>query len=311
MHRFLATTALAILLLAVPVTGLAQSVYIWTDEAGVTHFTDRQPQTDREVRVQKAIAEPESALVVNRLGPDDDPQWLFRNRLHGPLAVRLSLVDDDNVVTYPELPSIFLLNAGEERELVAIGALEPRQGWQYRLQTESLPGDPSARHRPEAPYRPPFAPGERFPVSQGFGGEHSHNTPESHYAVDIAMPIGTPVHAARSGVVMDTARWFHRAGRDRERYGPRANYIRILHDDGSMAVYAHLDYAGVEVHPGQRVAAGQRIGRSGNTGYSSGPHLHFVVQVNRDMNLVSVPFQFGDGINPAVTPRRGMTLEAP
>ncbi|MGY6587407.1 MAG: peptidoglycan DD-metalloendopeptidase family protein [Wenzhouxiangella sp.] len=305
---FRLSTLLLLALLAPAV--LAQSVYIWTDEAGVTHFTDRQPQTDREVRVQKAIAEPESALVVRQVGPDNDPQWLFRNRLHGPLAVRLSLVDEENVVSYPALPENFVLAAGEERELVAIGALEPRQGWQYRLQTESLPGDPAARHRPPEPYRVPFAPGERFPVSQAFGGEHSHNTPESHYAVDIAMPIGTPIHAARGGVVMDTARWFHQTGQDRQRYGPRANYIRILHDDGSMAVYAHLDYAGVDVHPGQRVAAGQRIGRSGNTGYSSGPHLHFVVQINRDMALVSVPFEFQGPDGRPVRPRQGLMLES-
>jgi len=298
------------LLLAVP-AALAQSVYIWTDEAGVTHFTDRQPQTDREVRVQKAIAEPESALVVRRVGPDNDPQWLFRNRLNGPLAVRLSLVDDDNVVSYPALPANFVLAAGEERELVSLGALEPRRGWQYRLQTESLPGNPSGGHRPDGPYRPPFASGQRFPISQAFGGQHSHNSPESHYAVDIAMPIGTPIHAARGGVVMDIARWFHRTGQDRQRYGPRANYIRILHDDGSMAVYAHLDYAGVEVHPGQQVATGQRIGRSGNTGYSSGPHLHFVIQVNRDMALVSVPFEFEGVDQRPLRPRRGLSLEAP
>src|SRR5690625_5722784 len=80
---------------------------------------------------------------------------------------------------------------------------------------------------------------------------------------------------------MDTARHFRRAGDNLEYFGPRANFVRILHDDGSMALYAHLDYGGVSVRDGQRVKRGQRIGRSGNTGFSTGPHLHFVVQVNR------------------------------
>ena len=109
---------------------------------------------------------------------------------------------------------------------------------------------------------------------------------------------------------MDKARWFHCSGLDRERYAARANFIRILHDDGTMAVYAHLDYAGVRVQPGERVARGQYIGRSGNTGFSSGPHLHFVIQKNRDLQLVSVPFEFENGEGGAVRPRERLRLRA-
>lgn len=56
-----------------------------------------------------------------------------------------------------------------------------------------------------------------------------------------------------------------------------------------MAVYAHLQANGVLVRSGQRVEAGQRIGVSGNTGYSTAPHLHFVVQANTGMQLRSIP----------------------
>jgi murein DD-endopeptidase MepM/ murein hydrolase activator NlpD len=84
---------------------------------------------------------------------------------------------------------------------------------------------------------------------------------------------------------------FDKAGLDLEKYGGRANYVRILHDDGTMALYAHLREEGVLVRVGQRVRAGQRIGLSGNTGFTSGPHLHFALQVNRGMRLVSVPFR--------------------
>jgi murein DD-endopeptidase MepM/ murein hydrolase activator NlpD len=58
-----------------------------------------------------------------------------------------------------------------------------------------------------------------------------------------------------------------------------------------MALYAHLREGGVLVRVGQRVARGQEIGLSGNTGFTSGPHLHFAVQANRDMRLVSIPFR--------------------
>jgi murein DD-endopeptidase MepM/ murein hydrolase activator NlpD len=65
----------------------------------------------------------------------------------------------------------------------------------------------------------------------------------------------------------------------------------VLHDDGSMALYAHLREGGVLVRAGERVTLGQMIGYSGSTGYSSGPHLHFAVQVNGGLQLVSVPFR--------------------
>jgi murein DD-endopeptidase MepM/ murein hydrolase activator NlpD len=87
---------------------------------------------------------------------------------------------------------------------------------------------------------------------------------------------------------------FDRPGLDRVAYGGRANFIRLLHDDGTMSLYAHLKSDGVLVRPGQRVTAGQRIGLSGNTGFTTGPHLHFAVQVNRGMRLLSLPFRMQD-----------------
>ena len=67
-------------------------------------------------------------------------------------------------------------------------------------------------------------------------------------------------------------------------------HVRVLHIDGTMAVYAHLQPESVMVHPGQRVRVGQRLGASGNTGFSTGPHLHFSVQANVGMEIRSVPF---------------------
>jgi murein DD-endopeptidase MepM/ murein hydrolase activator NlpD len=84
---------------------------------------------------------------------------------------------------------------------------------------------------------------------------------------------------------------FDKAGLDMEKYGGRANYVRILHPDGSMGLYAHLEEGGVLVRVGQQVRAGQPIGLSGNTGFTTGPHLHFAVQVNRGMRLESIPFR--------------------
>ncbi len=287
----------------------AQTIYIWEDEDGIQHFTDRKPVTEREVTVQRARAEPQKLIDVRKTGTERDPVWLFRNRIHGPVTVRVSLAEARNVVSEPRLPASFVLDGRQERELVTIGPLEKGRSWSYRFRTAAVPGRDGAGHRPDRPYRPPLAAGSRFRIGQAFGGEHSHSSASGFHAVDIRMPIGTPVHAARAGVVMDVARYFHRAGDDLERHGPRANYVRILHDDGSMALYAHLDYEGVHVREGRRVERGQRIGSSGNTGYSTGPHLHFAVQVNRDMELTSVPFEFEGGNGEAIAPKPGQWLE--
>ena len=97
--------------------------------------------------------------------------------------------------------------------------------------------------------------------------------------------------AARDGVVMQAEARFTGGGLGSADDLVRANFIRILHDDGSMALYGHLAVDGVQVQLGQQVAQGEYIGRSGNTGYSTAPHLHFVVQVNRGGTLVSIPFR--------------------
>ena len=106
--------------------------------------------------------------------------------------------------------------------------------------------------------------------------------------------MSSPV-TARAGIVLQVETGYRGGSLDYARDAARANFIRILHDDGTMALYGHLAPDGAQVVPGQRVEVGQRIGSSGNTGYSSAPHLHFVVQVNRGGQLVSIAFRMQGG----------------
>ena len=62
----------------------------------------------------------------------------------------------------------------------------------------------------------------------------------------------------------------------------RANYVKIRHDDGTIGNYVHLQHDGVLVEVGDKVRTGDVIGMSGNTGFTTGPHLHFEVRVNGD-----------------------------
>jgi murein DD-endopeptidase MepM/ murein hydrolase activator NlpD len=134
-----------------------------------------------------------------------------------------------------------------------------------------------AIHDPAAAYRLPYVEGQSYTVTQAYGGKlTSHNNRENLYAVDFAMPVGTAVLAARAGVVIDATMWHQEGGYD-VRFLDKANTVAIAHDDGTVAEYAHLSPGPELVHPGQRVAAGDLLGYSGSTGYSSGPHLHFIV----------------------------------
>ena len=155
-----------------------------------------------------------------------------------------------------------------------------------------VPGAPDARAR-DVEYLYPLR-GAPLRITQGFGGGFSHTDDENRYAVDFAADEGTPVLAARDGVVLQ-----FEAGIATAAPGDataHTNFVRVLHDDGTMALYAHLQRGGVIVAAGERVRRGQVIAFSGNTGASSGPHLHFAVHANRGLRLVSLPFRmFGPG----------------
>lgn len=128
-------------------------------------------------------------------------------------------------------------------------------------------------------------------VEQGWGGSFSHRDAENRYGVDFAAPSGTPVRAARAGVVMEVEDGFDGGGRDRAADLGRANFVRIVHADGTMALYAHLLRGGLRVRVGQRVGAGEPIGLVGATGFATGPHLHFAVQANRGLRLEAIRFR--------------------
>ncbi|NWA69712.1 M23 family metallopeptidase [Pseudomonas reactans] len=150
---------------------------------------------------------------------------------------------------------------------------------------------PPARYPPQA-YRYPLPwRGGPFRLTQGPNGTFSHTDSKSRYARDIAMPEGTPIIAARSGMVVKTEN--EQVGRGNDASG---NFVRVRHDDGSEAVYLHLKQGSVSVRAGQRVAVGSPLALSGNTGNSSGPHLHFVVQRATEAGLVSIPYEFNQPV---------------
>lgn len=99
-----------------------------------------------------------------------------------------------------------------------------------------------------------------------------------HKGIDIAAPIGTPVVAAADGQVLS-------AGWNSGGYG---NLVKLRHFDGSITLYAHNSK--IFVRRGQTVSQGQQIAAMGNTGYSTGPHLHFEVRPQSDKAVNPIAF---------------------
>lgn len=184
----------------------------------------------------------------------------------------------------------------------------------FKTQSTWAIGDFNGR-QDGTPYRLPYPDGYTFRIGQAPGGPiTTHTAPDARFAVDIPMPEGTPIVAAREGLVVKTQADQLRGGID-PALKAAANSVEILHADGTIALYAHLAPGGVRVYPGQRVTAGVVIGLSGSTGYSSGPHLHFavsrLVRTNEGFRSESVPFDFYVGAPASVfSPAYGQRVEA-
>jgi hypothetical protein len=121
----------------------------------------------------------------------------------------------------------------------------------------------------------PFPSGFASRIYQGANGNETHFGADAE-SVDFTVPEGTNVAAARSGLVIET-REDSNTGCGDATCADQANYIVIDHGNGTRGRYYHLQQNGVLVNVGDVVCSGQLIGKSGNTGYSGGPHLHFDV----------------------------------
>ena len=299
--------AIFVFLMLAVTTVHAGDMYKWQDQDGVWHFSSTPPETDAQFDTIEMPADPKPMVGMRKLGLDREPEYSFINNIWGPVELELSLQDAENVTSEPPLPARFVLPGQTEERLLKISATDPGQGFSFRLSYKQMIGPPLDQLPAEVNYYPPFPLGLQFPISQGFDDESTHTEPPNTYAVDIVMPIGTPILAARSGRVMDMEDDFHGAAQQ-ERYLARSNQIRILHDDGTMAVYAHLQANSLRVREGAVVKRGQWIAESGNTGYSNGPHLHFVIQLNVGMSLESMPFRFVLPTGGTMTPSNKMMI---
>ncbi|WP_313295112.1 M23 family metallopeptidase [Pseudomonas sp.] len=278
-------------LLSASVSSLGATLYKSVDNYGAVSYSEHYSPGAKALELREPMLERIDERV--RLQAEVFPggvRFMVRNDLHVPMQVQVRI---DKLVNAfgGDKPRLVRAVIGP-RSTKVIGSVLAAPGGQlqYAANFQYAMGDPRPR---SMAYLYPFPwKGGPFRLTQGANGRFSHFGPKGRYAMDIAMPEGTPIIAARGGVVVGVENG--QSGRGSLRSG---NFVRIMHPDGTMGVYLHLMRGSVLVTEGQQVVVGQALAKSGNTGNSTGPHLHFVVQRNVGLALESIPFQFDRPLN--------------
>ncbi|RKT56298.1 M23 family metallopeptidase [Saccharothrix australiensis] len=158
--------------------------------------------------------------------------------------------------------------AAEEAEKARVAA--ERSQAQAQADAEARAAEEAAARPVERPVERPAASAPRAsvvkPAEGTFTSGYGSRWGTTHFGVDIANSIGTPILSAMDGVVVEA--------------GPASGFglwVRVQHNDGTITVYGHVNE--ILVAQGQQVGAGQQIATMGNRGQSTGPHLHFEVWI--------------------------------
>ncbi len=193
-----------------------------------------------------------------------------------PITIMVDCPQLENLSSSAKLPIIAVIDPHKSLMLSRFSRINARLATRFSNSWTWFYGFRSSKSRPEDfDYALPFKEGYAYRIVQGFDGKFSH---QGVNAVDFQMPEGSTICASRAGVVIEVVE-SNTEGGTTEDMRSKANRVIILHDDGSTARYAHLKHNGASVKLGEKVRAGDSIGLSGATGYASGPHLHFEVNV--------------------------------
>ena len=247
-------------------------------------------------------------ICVDAVNQGGNVELRAKNLRDFPITYTLRIRTRDLSVDGPKTVTRTLA-PNQSEQVMVLKNISNRDNLDYRYSFDWTVGDMDAVHDDDHLYSLPYSSGRSYRIIQGYGSRFSHTGLEE-FAIDLDMPVGTPVHAARAGVVARVQE-SHTRGCWQDGCGRYANYIVILHSDGTTGEYYHLSYDGALVHVGDSVAQGQMIGYSGNTGHTTMPHLHFAVYRATDWgNTQSIPvrFQGSDGI--IYRPRRGARHQA-
>lgn len=143
----------------------------------------------------------------------------------------------------------------------------------------------------------PFLSNSEYKITQGNDTDFTHNTDWSRYALDFNLKTNDTICAATDGFVIGVIEKYKHGGIE-DQWKPYGNFVTIYNPtSGLFTQYAHLVHKGSLVKVGDTIERGQPIALSGNTGQSTGPHLHFncLTPNHSEEGLISIPFEFIGG----------------
>lgn len=242
-------------------------------------------------------------LAIDQIRDGENIELRATNQQEFPITYSIR-VRANGYSTMPSKTVSNALDAQETAQVMVLSRDTAVRDDRLRISCSWTIGHEDAVHDDDYLYRLPYADGMSYRVLQGFGSSFSHRGIEQ-YAVDFKMSVGTPVHAARGGIVARVVEE-HDKGCWEDGCGQYANFIVIMHDDGTTGEYYHLQQDGSLVEVGDKVIAGQQIGLSGNTGHTTMPHLHFAVyRATTRARAQSIPVNFISADGVVYQPRRG------
>ena len=277
----------------------AQTAYKYRDANGQWVFTDRAATAASPAGDSFSLGHEHGALhlAVDRHDDAESTQLVAINDCLCSVTFRVSIVQSDFAAIANGAGYGATLEPGTRQTLVRAAPENTGKATLRYVWTAAL-GSPGAVHKPPRPYRVRTEPA--VPAS---------STWPLLMPRPFFVPDGTPVYSAREGTVINVRHDSFNAGTSAAMLD-QANVIEILHGDGTIAIYAHLHWDSIRVRVGEHVTRGQYIADSGNTGFTSGPHLHFAVIRNTGLEDVSAPVEFAGIGGVAVTPVTQMPLTA-
>jgi len=271
---------------------LDEASYAYLDKMFQTHQAKLKVQRRTSLDTFVPQAELKTPVQVVSVRTKTGFALYLENNAYHDVTVKLEATKLENLNASENLPYINSYPSRSRSLMFHLSVIDPSLKSAFKTHYSTIVGRLNPGYDRDYLYALPFRRGTSHMLTQGFHGKYTHKG-YSAYALDFDMNIGSHVHAMRDGIVTGIESKHTEHGYSPE-YASKANYIIIQHKDGTMAMYGHLDTGGVRVRLGQRVYKHQFIGLSGNTGYSSGPHLHVHITAITDLNkgASSVPFSF-------------------